>query len=80
MIAFILSGADSTLLFLVYNNLKINDMKIYSNNWVDLNALQKNGEVIVAKSNAECFLATCELVNVRVDYKLSNGKVLFTLK
>lgn len=42
--------------------------------------LQKTGEVIVAKSNAECFLATCGLVNVKVDYKLSNGKVLFTLK
>lgn len=55
-------------------------MKMYSNNWVDLNTLQKNGKVIVAKSNAECFLATCGLVNVRVDCKLSNGKVLFMLK
>jgi len=55
-------------------------MKTYSNNFVDLNTLKKNGNVLVSKSNAECFLMTCKLVGVKVMFELSNNKILFKIK
>ena len=55
-------------------------MKVYSNNFADLDKLQKNGSVLIAKSNSECFLLTCKLANVKVKFELSNNKILFTLK
>lgn len=55
-------------------------MKVYSNNFADLNKLQNNGSVLVAKSNAECFLLTCKLADVQVKFELSDNKILFTLK
>ena len=55
-------------------------MKVYSNNFADLDKLQKNGSVLVAKSNAKCFLLTCKLADVQVKFELSDNKILFTLK
>ena len=55
-------------------------MKMYNNNFVDLDKLQNNGSVLVAKSNAECFLLTCKLASIQVKFELSNNKILFTLK
>ena len=55
-------------------------MKVYSNNFADLDKLQNNGSVLVAKSNAECFLLTCKLADVQVKFELSDNKILFTLK
>ena len=55
-------------------------MKQYSNNFADLDKLQKSGSVLVAKSNAECFLLTCKLAGVNVKFALSDNKILFTLK
>ena len=55
-------------------------MKVYSNNFADLDKLQNNGSVLVAKSNAECFLLTCKLADLQVKFELSDNKILFTLK
>ena len=55
-------------------------MKKYNNNFVDLDKLQSNGFVSVAKGNAECFLLTCKLASIQVKFELSNNKVLFSLK
>ena len=53
-------------------------MKQYSNNFVDLEKLENSGSVLVAKSNAEYFLMTCKLAEVKVRFSLSNNKILFT--
>ena len=54
-------------------------MKMYNNNFSDLDKLEKDKRVLVAKSNAECFYKTCILAGVRARFELSNGKVLFTI-
>ena len=54
-------------------------MKVYSNNFADLDKLQKNGSVLVAKSNAECFLLTCKLAGIQVKFELSDHKILFSI-
>ena len=53
-------------------------MKVYSNNFVDLGKLENSGSVLIAKSNAECFLTTCKLAKIKVKFSLSNNKILFT--
>ena len=55
-------------------------MKMYNNKFADLDKLQNNGLVLVAKSNAECFLLTCKLASIKVKFELSNNKILFSLK
>jgi hypothetical protein len=55
-------------------------MKVYSNNFVDLDTLESTGSVLVSKSNAECFLSTCKLADIKVTFKLSGNKILFTNK
>ena len=55
-------------------------MKVYSNNFSDLQKLENEKKVLVAKSNAECFLLTCKLASVKVKFELSNNKILFSLK
>ena len=55
-------------------------MKAYSNNFADLDKLEQNGNVLVAKSNAKCFLLTCKLAGINVKFALSDNKILFTLK
>ena len=55
-------------------------MEAYSNNFADLDKLEQNGNVLVAKSNAECFLLTCKLAGINVKFELSDNKILFTLK
>jgi len=55
-------------------------MKVYSNNFVDLDTLERTGSVLVSKSNAECFLSTCKLAEVKVKFELVNNKILFTKK
>ena len=55
-------------------------MKMYNNNFADLDKLQGNGFVLVAKSNAECFLLTCKLASIKVKFELSDNKILFSLK
>ena len=54
-------------------------MKVYNNNFSDLDKLEKDKRVLVAKSNAECFYTTCIMAGVRPKFELSNNKVLFTL-
>jgi hypothetical protein len=54
-------------------------MKVYSNNFADLNTLQKNGSVLVSKSNAGCFYKTCIMADVHPKFELSNNKVLFSI-
>ena len=53
-------------------------MKVYSNNFADLNTLQNNGSVLVSKSNAECFYKTCMMAGIRPKFELYNNKVLFS--
>ena len=55
-------------------------MKVYSNNFVDLDTLESTGSILVSKSNAECFLSTCKLAEVKVKFELSGNKILFTKK
>ena len=55
-------------------------MKVYPNNFVDLDKLEQNGNVLVAKSNAECFLLTCKLAGVGVKFELVNNNIQFTIK
>ena len=64
----------------IINNLKTKIMKAYPNNFADLDKLEQNGNVLVAKSNAECFLLTCKLAGINVKFELSDNKILFTLK
>ena len=54
-------------------------MKVYNNKFFDLDKLEKDKRVLVAKSNAECFYKTCILADVHPKFELSNGKVLFTI-
>ena len=54
-------------------------MKVYNNNFADLDKLENDKRVLVAKSNAECFYKTCILADVHPKFELSNNKVLFTL-
>ena len=54
-------------------------MKVYNNNFSDLERLENEKRVLVAKSNAECFYKTCILADVHPKFKLSNGKVLFSI-
>ena len=54
-------------------------MKVYNNNFSDLQKLENDKRVLVAKSNAECFYKTCIMSGVRPKFELSNGKVLFTI-
>ena len=61
-----------------YSQLIHTNMKVYSNNFADLNTLQKNGSVLVSKSNAECFYKTCMMAGIRPKFELSNNKVLFS--
>ena len=54
-------------------------MKVYNNNFYDLQKLEQEKKVIVAKSNAECFYKTCILANIRPKFELSNNKILFSI-
>ena len=53
-------------------------MKVYPNNFSDLDKMEKYGSVLIAKSNAECFLMTCKLAGINVKFELSDNKILFT--
>ena len=54
-------------------------MKVYSNNFVDLDTLESTGSVLVSKSNAECFLLTCKMAGFNPKFKLVDDKILFTI-
>lgn len=54
-------------------------MKAYKGNFTDLAKLQERGAVVVAISNAEYFLRTCQLAGVRVKFEQYNGKIKFSL-
>lgn len=54
-------------------------MKVYNNNFSDLQKLEHEKKVMVAKSNAECFYTTCILANIRPKFELSNNKILFSI-
>ena len=54
-------------------------MKMYNNNFADLDKLEKDKRVLVAKSNAECFYMTCIMFNIRPKFELSNNKILFSI-
>ena len=54
-------------------------MKVYSNNFVDLDTLESTGSVLVSKSNAECFLFTCKMASLNPKFKLVDNKILFTI-
>ena len=54
-------------------------MKVYNNNFSDLQKLENEKRVLVAKSNAECFYKTCIMAGVRPKFELSNNKVLFSI-
>ena len=54
-------------------------MKVYNNNFSDLQKLENEKRVLVAKSNAECFYKTCILADVHPEFELANGKVLFRI-
>ena len=54
-------------------------MKVYNNNFADLDKLEKDKRVLVAKSNAECFYKTCIMSGVRPKFELSNNKILFSI-
>ena len=55
-------------------------MKHYSNNFVDLQKLQKEKKVMVSKSNAEYFLLTCRMAEISPKFSSVNGKICFTIK
>ena len=55
-------------------------MKRYNNNFVDMDTLERTGSVLVSKSNAECFLMTCKMAEVKVKFELVNNKILFSKK
>ena len=54
-------------------------MKVYNNNFSDLEILENEKKVLVSKSNAECFYKTCILADVHPKFELSNGKILFSI-
>ena len=54
-------------------------MKVYRNNFSDLQKLENEKKVLVAKSNAECFYMTCIMADIRPKFELSNNKVLFSI-
>jgi hypothetical protein len=54
-------------------------MKMYNNNFSDLDKLEKNKKVLVSKSNAECFYKTCIMADVHPKFELSNNKILFSI-
>lgn len=54
-------------------------MKTYQNNFIDLDKLQKNKSILIAKSNAECFLFTCKMASLNPKFKLVDNKILFTI-
>ena len=43
-------------------------MKMYNNNFSDLQKLENEKRVLVAKSNAECFYETCIMAGVRPNF------------
>ena len=55
-------------------------MKHYSNNFIDLQKLQKDKQVMVSKSNAEYFLLTCRMAEISPKFSSVNGKNCFTIK
>ena len=54
-------------------------MKAYRGNFTDLAKLQEMGAVVVALSNAEYFLRTCQMAGVKVRFEQYNGKIKFSL-
>lgn len=54
-------------------------MKVYRNNFSDLQKLENEKKVLVAKSNAECFYMTCIMADIKPKFELSNNKVLFSI-
>ena len=61
------------------NNLKHKNMKMYNNNFSDLQKLENEKKVLVAKSNAECFYKTCIMADVHPKFELSGNKILFSI-
>ena len=54
-------------------------MKAYRGNFTDLAKLQETGTVVVALSNAEYFLRTCQMAGLRVKFEQYNGQIKFSL-